>query len=193
VFSPEIVAVVGVDDGDSSSSGRPPLVGRVSAGALALALGATCVLSYRSAAGAAIAAFVSVVLVVLAAIDTERRIIPNGIVIPAATLALAGRIAEFPHRGLEFGLAALGTALVLFLPNLLSRSAMGMGDVKLGLLLGAALGWAAVDALLIAFLCAAPASLAILIRGRRSARTTMIPLGPFFAVGGVVVLIVPHL
>jgi hypothetical protein len=48
---------------------------------------------------------------------------------------------------------------------------MGMGDVKLGLLLGAALGWAGMGALLVAFLCARPAAAANLIRGGRAATT----------------------
>lgn len=49
-------------------------------------------------------------------------------------------------------LAALGTAIVVALPRLLNRKAMGMGDIKLGLLLGGALGTAVLDALLIGFL-----------------------------------------
>jgi leader peptidase (prepilin peptidase)/N-methyltransferase len=175
---PQGAGVVGVNDGASNSPRRPSVTARVWAGVLALAVGLTSFLSYGTGTGAVLAAFVALVLVVLAVIDIERRIIPNWIVLPAAAVALAGRIAEFPHRGLEFALAAMGIALVLLLPSLVSRSAMGMGDVKLGLLLGAALGWAAIDALLVAFLCAVPVSAAILLRGGRSARKDHDPARP---------------
>jgi prepilin signal peptidase PulO-like enzyme (type II secretory pathway) len=134
-----------------------------------------------------------VILVVLAAIDIERRIIPNRIVLPAAAIVLVGRVAEFPDRGLKFVIAAIVTALVLLLPNLLSRSAMGMGDVKLGLLLGAALGWGALSAIVIALLCVGPVAAGILVRGGRSARKATMPLGPFFAVGALVILIAPRI
>lgn len=189
----EIAADAGIVELNRTPHVRRSLTVRASVAALALGLGALAFASYPLGAGSVIAAFVAVVLVVLAAIDLERRIIPNRIVLPAAAIVVVARLAEYPHRGLEFLVAPLAAALFLLLPNLLRRSAIGMGDVKLGLLLGAALGWGVVDALLVAVLCTAPVSAAILIRGGPATRKTMIPLGPFLAVGALVILIVPRL
>jgi leader peptidase (prepilin peptidase)/N-methyltransferase len=163
---------------------------RVAPAVLALAFAGLAVSGHRSVAGVLIAGFAAVVLVVLAAIDIERRTIPNRIVLPAAAVVLVGRIAEYPHGWVEFVLASLGAAALLFLPSVFNRAAIGMGDVKLGLLLGAALGWKALDAIVIALLFAAPVSATILIRGRRAARGATIPLAPFFAVGALVAVVI---
>jgi leader peptidase (prepilin peptidase)/N-methyltransferase len=171
------------------------IAARASVGALSLCLGALAFASYSPLrVGATIATFVAVVLMVLAAIDIRRRSIPNQIVVPAAGVVLVARAGEFPGRSLESLAASIATAAVLvMLPNLLNGSAVGMGDVKLGLLLGAALSWAGLAALVVALLCAGPVAAASLIRGGRSVARTTIPLGPFLAFGGVVMLIVPRL
>jgi prepilin signal peptidase PulO-like enzyme (type II secretory pathway) len=67
-----------------------------------------------------------------------------------------------------------------------------MGDVKLALLLGAGLGWGVIGALLVGFLATLPFAIAVLVKGGRAATSTL-PLGPFLAFGGLVVLIVPRL
>ena len=58
-----------------------------------------------------------------------------------AAIVLA-RIAFFPDHALESLAAAVGAATAFLVPNLIGLSLMGMGDVKLALLLGAGLGWA---------------------------------------------------
>jgi leader peptidase (prepilin peptidase)/N-methyltransferase len=133
------------------------------------------------------------VLVVLAAIDLERRIIPNRIVLPAAATVLVAQIALFPGQGFEYLLAALLTALVMMIPQLIGRNWMGMGDVKLALLLGAALGWAVLGALFIAFLCVFPVAVALLIRYGGTARKMTIPFGPFLCLGALIVLFGAHI
>ena len=79
------------------------------------------------------------------------------------------------------------------IPQLLGRAWMGMGDVKLALLLGAALGWGVVGAVLMAFLCTLPGDLLVLIRHGMAARKTTIPFGPFLALGALIVLFGPYL
>jgi leader peptidase (prepilin peptidase)/N-methyltransferase len=79
------------------------------------------------------------------------------------------------------------------IPNLINRSLMGMGDVKLAVLLGAGLGWGVVGAVTVAFLSMFPVALGTLIRGGLAARKTTLPFGPFLALGGLVILIVSHL
>jgi leader peptidase (prepilin peptidase)/N-methyltransferase len=88
---------------------------------------------------------------------------------------------------------AIAVGIAFLIPNLINQSLMGMGDVKLMVLLGAGLGWGAVGAIMIGFLSVFPFALLALIRGGVAARKTTLPFGPFLAFGGLVVLIVPHL
>jgi leader peptidase (prepilin peptidase)/N-methyltransferase len=125
------------------------------------------------------------VLVVLAAIDLERRIIPNRIVLPAVVLILAAQITLSPDRALEWTAASLGAALFLLLPLLVYPSGMGMGDVKLALLLGAGLGWAIVPALVAGLFAAFIVALVVLVRGGLAARKTALPFGPFLVLGAL--------
>lgn len=142
---------------------------------------------------AVVAAITASVLVVLSAIDIERRIIPNRIVLPAAGVVLVLQLALFPGQALEWTLAPVLAALVFILPQLFGRAWMGMGDVKLVLLIGAALGWGVVGAALLGFLLTSPVSLLVLVRGGFGARKTMIPFGPFLALGALIVLFGPSL
>jgi prepilin signal peptidase PulO-like enzyme (type II secretory pathway) len=140
-----------------------------------------------------IAAFIAAVLVVVAATDLERRIIPNRVVLPATLVILIARIAMTPGRASNYALAALAAGLLFLMPNLISRSSIGMGDVKLAVFLGAGLGWSALGAIAIGFFGAFPFALAVLIRGGMSARKSTLPFGPFLAFGGLVILIIPQL
>jgi leader peptidase (prepilin peptidase)/N-methyltransferase len=161
--------------------------------AVAIGVAAVAFAVYPTLSRSLLAAFLAAVLVVLAAIDLERRIIPNRIVLPATAIVLIAHIAIAPGRAVELIVAPLAAALFLFLPNLFNSSAMGMGDVKLALLLGAGLGWSVVGALLVGFLATVPFAVALLIQGGSAARKAALPLGPFLAFGGLVVLIVPRL
>jgi leader peptidase (prepilin peptidase) / N-methyltransferase len=126
------------------------------------------------------------VLAALAAIDLRSRLLPNRIVLPSLALVLAWQIAFSPGRTGEWLLAAGGAALFLLLPSLARRGAIGMGDVKLAALLGAALGADVRAALLLGFLALTPAALVVLIRRGRQAT---LPLGPCLALGGALVLL----
>ena len=140
-----------------------------------------------------IAAGFSAVLVVLSAIDIERGIIPNRIVLPATGVILIAQLALFPEHAAEWVLAPLAVAGVLAIPALLGRNWMGMGDIKLVLLLGAGLGWEVLGAMIVACLCVFPVAVVILIRGGLAARKSTIPFGPFLALGALIVLFAPHL
>ena len=135
-------------------------------------------------------AFVGFVLVWLAAIDIRSRILPDRIVLPATAVTLVAQAALAPDRMAEWLLAAFGASLFLFIPALLRPGALGLGDVKLALLLGAALGRGVVTALTVGLLAAAGfAALLVLVQGRVALKSTM-PLGPFLAFGGIVALLV---
>jgi prepilin signal peptidase PulO-like enzyme (type II secretory pathway) len=148
--------------------------------------------AYPFGGRAAVAGLVAAVLVVIATIDVRTLTIPNWIVLPATALVLLADTVLMPGRALECALAALLAGVVLLLPNLINSSWMGMGDVKLGLLLGATLGWSVLAALEIAFVAVLPFAFAVVVRRGRQARSAALPFGPFMAFGALVVLIVPR-
>lgn len=138
-------------------------------------------------------AFLAAVLVTIAAVDIRTMRIPNRIVLPATVAVLAADLLFLPRQAMECLIAAAAAGAVLLLPNLINSSVLGMGDVKLAVLLGAALGWGVIGAIEIAFVSIFPFALAVLVRRRPGARTTALPFGPFMAFGALVVLIVPRL
>jgi leader peptidase (prepilin peptidase) / N-methyltransferase len=135
------------------------------------------------------ALFVSV-LVIVSIIDLEERRLPNVIVLPTFAIVLAAHLALSPGRAAEWTIAAFGAALFLFLPTVLMPGAMGMGDFKLALLLGAMLGWAVTTAILVASVAGALAAIGVLLVRGSAARKQAIPFGPFLALGGIVALFV---
>jgi leader peptidase (prepilin peptidase)/N-methyltransferase len=137
-----------------------------------------------------VVAFFVAVLVVLSIIDFRTRRLPNRIVLPAAGIVLAAQIAIAPDRALEWTVCALGAFALLFAASLLSPEGLGMGDVKLALLLGAALGWAVAAALFFGFAAAALAGIFMIARRGWAARKATLPLGPFLALGGVAALFI---
>jgi leader peptidase (prepilin peptidase)/N-methyltransferase len=151
----------------------------------ALLVGA-CVLAFGLTAHAALAAFFCAALVAVSVTDLELRVIPNRIVLPAAAVVLAAQTALQPSP--EWALAALGASLFLFLAALAYPAGMGMGDVKLALLLGAMLGRTVPVAMMLAMLAALVPAIFLLARHGSAARKMGIPFGPFLALGGVVTL-----
>jgi leader peptidase (prepilin peptidase)/N-methyltransferase len=178
--------------GSGQVSARPFLRHRVPVATLALALAALAFASYPAGAAAAIAAFLAAVLVVLAATDLERMAIPNRVVLPATVVVLLSRVLVSPDHASVYALAAVAAALAFLVPNLINHSLMGMGDVKLATLLGAGLGLGVVGAIAVAFLAIFPFALGMVVRGGLAARKGVLPFGPFLALGGLVVLIVPR-
>jgi leader peptidase (prepilin peptidase)/N-methyltransferase len=135
---------------------------------------------------AAIAAFFVAVLVVLSAIDIERRIVPNRIVLPAAGVVLVAQ--TIVHPSVEWLAAGLGASLFLFLAALAYPRGMGMGDVKLALLLGFALGRTVPVAMFAGMVFALVPSAVLFARHGTAARKMAIPLVPFLALGGLLAL-----
>jgi leader peptidase (prepilin peptidase)/N-methyltransferase len=148
------------------------------------------VLAFGLTARAAVAAAFCAVLVAVSAIDVEHRIIPNRIVVPAGALALVVQTALEPSP--QWALGALGASGFLFAAVLAYPAGMGMGDVKLALLMGAVLGRTVSIALMAGMLAAMIPALYLLARHGRAARKMGIPFGPFLAVGSVVALFWGH-
>lgn len=141
-------------------------------------------------------------LVVVCAIDVEHYRIPDRITFPAMA-ATAGLVAVDAAAGGSVGpavRAAAGAFLLwggLGLAHLISPRGMGRGDVKLGVTLGAFLGWAASDgagvvslvlgAVFAASVIGTAVGVAVLAVRRRSAPY---PFGPALAAGTVIALVV---
>ena len=151
---------------------------------------AGCVLAFGLSAEAAVAAFFCAVLVAVSVIDLEHRIIPNRIVLPATVVVLAANTARdlSPHWAIA-GLAASGFLLAA---ALVYPAGMGMGDVKLAMLMGVALGKTVPVALMAGMLASMIPSLVLFARHGAKARKMGFPFGPFLAVGSVVALFWGH-
>jgi leader peptidase (prepilin peptidase)/N-methyltransferase len=138
----------------------------------------------------AIAALLCAALVTVSATDLDRRIIPNRVVLPAAAVLLVAN--TLMHPSVEWLAAGLGAAAGLLLATIVYPGGMGMGDVKLALLLGVALGRMVAVALFVGMLAAMVPAVVLLLRHGSAARKMAIPFGPFLALGGVVGLLAGH-
>ena len=147
---------------------------------------AGCVLEFGVSADALVAAFFCAVLVVISATDLEHRIIPNRVVLPATVIVLAAQTVLHPSP--EWMIAALGASGFLFAAAVAYPAGMGMGDVKLALLMGAMLGRVVPVAMMIGMLLAMVPSVYLLVRHGGAARKMGIPFGPFLALGSVIAL-----
>lgn len=156
-------------------------------------------------------AYIAAVTIPLVVIDVRSRRLPNRLVLPGYLVAVAALVAIWLSSGVEAqgGEAFARTppallqpstiiepavltslisaaAYVLFLFVLSFAGGMGMGDVKLAGVLGAAAGLigpsAAILSPLLAFGLGGLASAVILIT-RRGTRATRIPFGPFMLLG----------
>jgi leader peptidase (prepilin peptidase)/N-methyltransferase len=135
---------------------------------------------------AALAAGFSAVLVALSAIDFEHRIVPNRIVLPSAGVVLVAHTLIDPSP--EWVLAAAGASAFFLAAALLYPAGLGMGDVKLALLLGAMLGRTVTLAILLGLVFALVPSAVLLARHGSAARKMAVPLVPFLALGSVIAL-----
>ena len=151
-------------------------------------LAVLCFVRFGLSGRVLVGAIFAAALVLLSAIDLERRLIPNMIVLPTLAVVLVLQIAFYPDRTVEWIVASLGAALFFFLPLLVYPTGMGMGDVKLAALLGAALGKAVVGGIFAALLAAAAFALLVMAREGAAGRKKTIAYGPFLAFGGLLAL-----
>lgn len=147
---------------------------------------AGCVIAFGLSAKTLVAAFFCAVLATVSAIDIAERIIPNRIVLPAAAIVLVANTAIDP--GPQWILGAVGACGFLLVAALVYPAGMGMGDVKLALLMGAALGRTVPVALIVGMLAAVVPSIFLVVRYGAKGRKMGIPFGPFLAVGSIVAL-----
>src|SRR5215472_7633425 len=112
------------------------------------------------------------------------------LVVPAFVAVLA--LDTIAHLSPVWAIGAVGAAGFLLLAALAYPGGMGMGDVKLALLIGALLGSVTALGVLLGLLFALIPSIVLLARHGLGARRLAIPLAPFLAAGTVVALFAGH-
>jgi leader peptidase (prepilin peptidase)/N-methyltransferase len=162
------------------------------------ALFAFAVLRFGASFEALVYAGLFWVLVVLAVIDLEHRLLPNRVVYPAfvigwVALALAAWAEDSPERLAD---AAVGAAIfggLLFLVAFIYPAGMGGGDVKLAFVLGTFLGYAGgigvtLVGMFLSFLLGGLIGVVVLI-ATGGDRKYALPFGPFMAGGSVIAIV----
>jgi leader peptidase (prepilin peptidase)/N-methyltransferase len=160
-------------------SWRYPLIEAITA-----ALFAAAAWRFGPTPDAVVAAALLAVLVALTAIDLEHQIIPDVISLPGI---LAGTLANLATGRVPWLESLLGIVVGggVFLVIILARGGgMGGGDMKLGAMLGAFLGWKVVLlAVFVAVVFGGILAVTLIATGLRG-RKDPIPFGPFRAAGG---------
>lgn len=128
-------------------------------------------------------------LVAVAAIDLEHRIVPNKILLPIAVWAVAAQAAVDIGELPEHLIAAAAAFAFLLIAALAYPGGMGMGDVKLAGVMGLFLGSAVAPALLSGFAAGSLVGVVLLARHGAAARKRAVPFAPFLALGGIVGLL----
>ncbi|HEY2142504.1 MAG TPA: prepilin peptidase [Solirubrobacteraceae bacterium] len=154
--------------------------------ALTAALCVGAVLAHDSAAGVVLSVVLILLLVPVAMIDLEYRIIPNRITALGAILALVIGLALDPAGEPERLIAGAAAGGFLLLAALAYPGGMGMGDVKLAGMMGLFLGREVAPAILIALVAGVLVGAVVIARkGAHEGRKTAVPFGPFLAVGAL--------
>jgi leader peptidase (prepilin peptidase)/N-methyltransferase len=126
-------------------------------------------------------------LISLAVIDLEHRLLPNAIVGPAALAGLLLSILADPAGWWTYPLSAIAVDGALLGLALIYPSGMGMGDVKMGGMLGAFLGPYAALAVFLGALIGAVTGSLLMATGKIQRRSAL-PFGLFMAAGGIISL-----
>lgn len=143
-------------------------------------------------------------LMAIAVIDLEHRLIPNRLVVPAV-LVLAALAPFWPELGIDRALffeqahlsslvnslaAGIGAFLAFLAIKAVYPAGMGAGDVKMAGMLGLLVGYPGIAvALWVAVVAGGAVAVGLLALGRRSRKDAM-PFGPFLSAGGIFSLLV---
>jgi len=125
-------------------------------------------------------------LIALAAIDFDRKLLPNKIVYPLAAYGVIATLLVDRDDLVENLIAGAGAFAFLLLAVIAYPRGMGMGDVKLAGAMGLYLGLSVIPALLTAFLTGSIVGVVIIAREGAAGRKKAVPFGVFLALGGIV-------
>lgn len=126
---------------------------------------------------------------VIFVIDLEHGLILDSIVYPGMVLAL---VFSFFWPELGVGSALIGGVIgvgLMFLPYLISRGGMGLGDVKLAGFIGLATGFPHVFIALFLGILSGGLVASFLLLFRLRTRKEAIPFGPFLAAGAMATVV----
>lgn len=138
----------------------------------------------------AIVAFYASVLIICTATDLLAYRVPNAVTYPAIVGALIiGMVVPGTNR-LDVAAGGLIFGGLLFIPSILTGGAMGMGDVKLALFVGFALGLTFVVPAMLIMAMSGGLAAAILLVTRLRGKGDPIPYAPFIAGGALVALLI---
>ncbi len=157
--------------------------------ALAVALTIGAAARFHNPGDAAVVAIYVVVLVTCAATDVAWYRVPNFITYPAIILGLLAG-AFMPGASLKITLEGAGAAGgFMLLAFIISRGAMGMGDVKLVLFSGIAVGWPLVGNVLMLMAVSGGVVAVVLLLTRVKGRRDPIPYAPFISAATIAVIL----
>jgi leader peptidase (prepilin peptidase)/N-methyltransferase len=141
-------------------------------------------LAFGSTLDAVVAAALLASLVAITAIDLERQLIPDVITLPGIVAGFLASLATGRINWLDSLLGILVGGGLFLVIILASGGGMGGGDMKLGAMLGAFLGWKVVlFSVLLAVVAGGVLAILLIASGLRG-RKDPIPFGPFLAAGG---------
>ena len=127
-------------------------------------------------------------LIVITGIDLDHQLIPDVISLPGIAVGLVASTVTGRPGWLDSLIGILLGGGIFLLIIVASRGGMGGGDMKMGAMLGAFLGWQmALVAILVAILAGGVLAIGVLAL-RRKGRKDALPFGPFLAFGGLVSL-----
>ncbi len=127
-------------------------------------------------------------LVVIAAIDLDHQLIPDRITLPGIPLGFLANLLTTRVSARDSATGILVGGGIFFVIILVSRGGMGGGDMKLGAMIGAFLGWRlTILAIFFAVAVGGVVAVWLLVTGTRG-RKDPVPFGPFLAVSSVVSL-----
>lgn len=169
---------------------REPWAARLRRGVVLLVPALTGVAGARfEPLAAAVVSLLLVGLLVCTATDLLRYRVPNAITYPGTALALVAALLMPDADALGAALAALLGGGLFLAMAILTRGGLGLGDVKLAMLIGAALGLpAAYQALALGVVVGGLVILALFLVGAVSRRQA-VPYAPFLALAAVAVVL----
>lgn len=136
------------------------------------------------------------VLILIIVIDLEHRLILDVVTLPMTGLALLlSMVLTNDQNNIALAFVGAITGYLLFLfaywfgKMMFGPGALGYGDVKLALLMGAMLGFHRIIFALILGILLGGVISAILLASRRFSRDQFLPYGQYLALGGIIMLL----
>jgi leader peptidase (prepilin peptidase)/N-methyltransferase len=157
--------------------------------AAALAAGALLAVAgfvrYGFGTYAIVGAILCPALTLLSAIDLRHRLLPDIIVLPAAVATGVVIAVGAPDHLVSHLIAGAVAAGILLCAALVQPGSMGMGDVKLALLIGVALGQRTIAAAAYLAVAIIVVALVLVVRRGRAGLKMKIAFGPLMALGAI--------